>query len=583
MRDSRNIQTSACTLQDFLLPLPALCLLLITSGLIWAQASPQKLDSSPNSSAAELSALREALLQTQNQVALQQEEIESLNQRLSARQPVSVSTQGEVPQVIEAGLAPSVLRSGDSYAGANVTDRPVAQDEGKDNQSPLSSFKLGDAILTPGGFVDLENIFRTTNTQNNIATNFAAIPFSNTAQGQLSEFRTTAQYSRLNLKVTDKFGRNDVTAYIEGDFSGNDAANVYQSVNGQTNRLRLYFMDLKRGKWEVLGGQTWSWLTPNRNGLGPMPSDLALTYNEDQNLGVGIPYTRAAEFRIAYHASDHLAMGVGIEDPNQFIGGYVALPTAFSATLGPEFDNGAQPGAPNLFPDILSKIAYDRDVAGKHFHLEATGLLTGARATVLPVGGTSFSSHSTVGGGGDIATNFELFRNFTLLANAFWSDGGAHYLVGTGPQLVIRPNAAGTDVTPSMVHAGAGSAGFEWIATPKTAFAMYYAGDYFQRNFFPDTTNTANPTTIIGYGGPGSPNTNNRAIQQATFDWLLTFWKHPRYGALQFYTQYSYLTRAPWFVAAGEPKNAHLSMVYMGFRYVLPSTSGTLLRVPYPN
>jgi hypothetical protein len=59
--------------------------------------------------------------------------------------------------------------------------------------------------------------------------------------------------------------------------------------------------------------------------------------------------------------------------------------------------------------------------------------------------------------------------------------------------------------------------------------------------------------------------------------------KHPRYGALQFYTQYSYLTRAPWFVAAGEPKNAHLSMVYMGFRYVLPSTSGTLLRVPYPN
>ena len=583
MRESRNIQTSACTLQDFLPPLRALCLLLITSGLIWAQASPQQLDSSPNSSAAELSALREALLQTQKQVALQKEEIESLNQRLGARQPVSVTTQGEAPQVIEAGLTPSVLRSEDSYAGANVTDRPVAQYEGKENESPLSSFKLGDAIFTPGGFVDLENIFRTTNTQNNIATNFAAIPFSNTAQGHLSEFRTTAQYSRLNLKVTDKFGRNDVTAYIEGDFSGNDAANVYQSVNGHTNRLRLYFMDLKRGKWEVLGGQTWSWQTPNRNGLGPMPSDLALTYNEDQNLGVGIPYTRAAEFRIAYHASDHLAMGVGIENPNQFIGGFVALPTAFSATLGPEFDNGAQPGAPNLFPDILSKIAYDRDVAGKHFHLEATGLLTGVRATVLPVGGTSFSSHSTVGGGGDIATNFELFRNFTLLANAFWSDGGAHYLVGTGPQLVIRPNAAGTNVAPSMVHAGAGSAGFEWIATPKTAFAMYYAADYFQRNFFPDTTNTANPTTIIGYGGPSSPNTNNRAIQQATFDWLLTFWKHPRYGALQFYTQYSYLTRAPWFVAAGEPKNAHLSMVYMGFRYVLPSTSGTLLRVPYPN
>ena len=586
----RSIKTKIATFRadyakndDFCGLFRALCLLLIAPGLIWAQANPQQLDSSPTSSAAELSALRDALLQTQKQVALQQEEIESLNHRLGVSQPVSVSTQGEAPQVIEAGLTPSVLRSEDSYAGAIAANPSLDQDKARESESPLSSFKLGDAIFTPGGFVDLENIFRTTNTQNNIATNFAAIPFSNTAQGHLTEFRTTAQYSRLNLKVTDKFGRNDVTAYIEGDFSGNDAANVYQSVNGQTNRLRLYFMDLKRGKWEVLGGQTWSWLTPNRNGLGPMPSDLAITYNEDQNVGVGIPYTRAAEFRVAYHASAHLAMGVGTENPNQFIGGFVALPTAFSATLGPEFDNGAQPGAPNLFPDILSKIAYDRDVAGKHLHLEATGLLTGARATGLPVGGTSFSSHSTVGGGGDIATNFELFRNFTLLANAFWSDGGAHYLVGTGPQLVIRPNAAGTDVIPSMVHAGAGSTGFEWIATPKTAFAMYYAADYFQRNFFPDTTNTANPTTIIGYGGPGSPNTNNRAIQQATFDWLLTFWKHPRYGALQFYTQYSYLTRAPWFVAASELRNAHLSMVYMGFRYVLPSTSGTLLRVPYPN
>ena len=59
--------------------------------------------------------------------------------------------------------------------------------------------------------------------------------------------------------------------------------------------------------------------------------------------------------------------------------------------------------------------------------------------------------------------------------------------------------------------------------------------------------------------------------------------KSQRYGAVQYYTQYSYLTRAPWFVAPDNPKNAHLSMVYAGIRYVLPSTSGTLLRVPYPN
>ena len=61
------------------------------------------------------------------------------------------------------------------------------------------------------------------------------------------------------------------------------------------------------------------------------------------------------------------------------------------------------------------------------------------------------------------------------------------------------------------------------------------------------------------------------SFSKPTFDWIQTFWKHPKYGALQFYSQYSYLNRAPWFVAPGSPKNAHLSMVYAGMRYVLPS------------
>jgi hypothetical protein len=560
----------------------AVCMVLVAPGLMWAQAGPQKPDSSANNSdvASELATLREALSKTQKQVTSQQEEIESLKQLLSARQPDSASTRQEA-HAIDVDSTQPVFASLSSYHGANAVQQRGAQEEGQEKKSPLS-FKIGSADIALGGFVDIENIFRTTNTQNNIATNYAAIPFSDTPQGHLTEYRLTAQFSRFSLHVTDKFGANDVSAYCEADFSGNDATNVYQTVNGHTLRLRLCFFDLKRSKWEILGGQTWSWLTPNRNGLGPNPADLAITYNEDQNIGVGLPYTRAAEFRVAYHFNDHLAMGVGIEDPDQLIGGFVALPAAFSATLGPQFDNGNQIGTPNLFPDILPKVAYDTEVGGRHLHLEAVGLVTGARAAVTPIGGTLFSKHSAVGGGGSIAANFELFRNFLFLANGFWSDGGGRYLVADGPQLVLRPNAAGTNISPSMVHAGAGSVGFEWIANPQSAFAVYYGADYFGRNFFPDTTNIANPSTIIGYGGPRSPNTNNRAIQEVTFDWLQTFWKSDVHGALQSYVQYSYLTRAPWFLEPGAPKNAHLSMVYAGVRYVLPSTSGFVLRIPYP-
>lgn len=568
-------------------------LLLMLAGLAYGQAGTQQSDSSPSSSdvGAEVRALREALLRTQQQVAAQQQEIEILKAQSRSAQtttvstaPTSATTEAFSASPTQLNANPSDLVAETHNDVANTSSHSVnSQARPAGQTTPPASIKVGDAVLTPGGFVDFENIFRTTNTQSNIATNFAGIPFSNTAQGRVTELRTTAQFSRLNFKIEDTFRGNDLIGYVEGDFSGNSAPNVYQSVNGLTNRLRLYFGYARRGKWEILGGQTWSWLTPNREGIGPIPSDLAITYNEDQNLGVGVPYTRAAEFRVAYHPNEHWAIGLGIENSNQFIGNYVALPAQFTS-IGSQFDNNANAGAANLMPDIIAKTTYDTNLAARHFHAELTGFLTGAQVSVMPVGSTSFTKHNAFGGGGQIAANYELLRDkLVLLGNVFWSDGGAHYLVGTGPQLVVRPNAAGTNVNLSMLHAGAGSAGLEWRASQREAFALYYGADYYGRDFFADTTNTTHPGTIIGYGGPGSPNTNNRAIQQITFDWLLTFWKNPRYGALQYYTQYSYLTRAPWFVAPGDPKNAHLSMVYAGIRYVLPSTSGTLLRVPYPN
>jgi len=567
--------------------LAAALVFLASSAVAQQPNAAQKTDTSPSNTdvAAEVKELREALAQTRKQVAAQELEIEALKARgtTDPAAPVGTVQPPSAMQVATYTTRPSSVGSTGNTFGANASTQPVVQNQGQEKEKPLGSFNIGDAVFTPGGFVDFENIFRTTNTQNNIATNFAAIPYSNTAQGHLTEYRATAQYSRFNLKIEDKVGANDVLGYCEADFSGNDATNVYEVVNGHTLRLRLCFMDLQRGKWEFTGGQVYSWLTPNRNGVGSIPADEATTYNEDQNFQVGLTFTRAAEFRVAYHPNDHWAFGVGIEDPNQYIGTFVALPSAFASTVSSQFDNGAQIGAPNLFPDILSKIAYDTKFAGRHLHLEGVGLITGARSAVVPIGEKFYSSHSVVGGGGSLAGNVEIFHNLLFLVNAFWSEGGSHYLVSDGPQVVLRPNAAGTDIFPSMIHTGAGLAGLEWIASKRSAFAVYYGEDYFGRNFFRDTTNTANPNTIIGYGGPGSPNTNNRTIQEATFDWLQTFWKSDKYGALQYYTQYSYVSRDPWFVAPGAPRNAHLSMIYTGFRYVLPSTSGGLLRVPYPN
>ncbi|HSK43775.1 MAG TPA: hypothetical protein VLA83_07810, partial [Candidatus Binatia bacterium] len=469
----------------------------------------------------------------------------------------------------------------------------VVQETEKPKESPLS-FRIGGTDFTPGGFVDFENVFRTTNatsaTGNPIATSFGGLPFNNTIQGHLTEFRSTGQYSRYNLKVSGKYGANNVVGYIEGDFNGNDAANVFVTANGHTNRLRLYWLDLKRGKWEFLGGSSWGLETPNRTGLSPMPADLALTLGEDANVHVGIPYTRAAEFRAVYHFSDHFQWGFALQNPDQFVNaGEVIFPFGFNAALGGQLDAANSTGTPNLGPDIHTKMAWDNDVNGKHYHFELGGLLTTVKTTNVPIGGTTFESHTSVGGGFLGAFNFELFKGFRVLANGLYGDGVGRYLIGLAPQTVVRPIATGPatfTIDNSLVHSGMALVGFEATAK-KSQFGFYYGGMYAQRNAFPDVTSpiVLPPTALIacsgsnsplqnkpciGFGGTNSPNSANRAIQEASFDWTQTFWKNPQYGAVVLITQTSYLTRAPWFVPAGAPKNAHLVMGFVSMRYVLP-------------
>src|SRR5271165_532643 len=226
------------------------CLVLV--GVVLAQDSAQRPNASTTDTnlAGEVQALREALSQTQKQVVAQASEIQTLKAQSKAG-TVTTAT-GDLSQVDNESRTYDLASPG--LGTANNARQVSSQD--KSEKSPTGSFKFDNAVLELGGFVDFENVFRTTNTQNNIATAFGAIPFSNTPQGQITEFRTTAQYSRFDVKFAGNFEGNQITAYLETDFSGNDAPNVYQTVNSTTQRLRLYFADVKRGKWEFLGGQT---------------------------------------------------------------------------------------------------------------------------------------------------------------------------------------------------------------------------------------------------------------------------------------------------------------------------------------
>ncbi len=113
--------------------------------------------------------------------------------------------------------------------------------------------------------------------------------------------------------------------------------------------------------------------------------------------------------------------------------------------------------------------------------------------------------------------------------------------------------------------------GFEWQARPSLMVYGYYSGIYASRNYanvIPGTVCGA--LGSCGYGFPGSANTTNRDIQEATLGIGRTFWSSPALGKLAVLAQASYLTRNPWSIAKGTPDDANLAMGFISLRYVLP-------------
>jgi flagellar motor protein MotB len=448
------------------------------------------------------------------------------------------------------------------------------------DHSPLS-FKIGDAQFTPGGFMDFTIVGRSTTTGNGIGTTFNSIPVNTTNgttfAGGVPELRFSNQNSRVALRVDAPVGGGQISGYVEADFLGLIAQNANVTSNSDSLRMRLYFGDYRIGKWEILAGQDWSMLTPNRKGINPFPNDIFYSQDMDTNYQVGLTWSRQPQFRVVYHPSDHWALGASIENPDAFAlsSTTVAFPTAFTPLAGQvdQTSGGtlATPPTPGFLPDFIFKLANDETVGGKAFHWEAVGLLSSFRLfTPAAITTTTSQNNYREGGGASLNINLELFKNFHLIANSFVSDGGGRYLLGSGPDLIVKQLTTTSPFIPGLVHADSGIGGIEWQVAKPTMFTFYYGFDYFGRNV------QVNPSTglrTLGYGASNSANTTdsvNRVIQEPTIGWIQTFWQNPNYGKFSMITQASYENRDPWALLTGEPKNAHAFMAWVDLRYTLP-------------
>jgi cell division protein FtsB len=481
--------------------------------------------------------IREEVVRLQAQLAAQEAQIEQLKKTLD-----------EQRRVLE--------RLSSTPAAKREEPAPEAA------PAPLN-WRIGETVFTPQGFLDFGAVFRERTTGSGLPTNFGSVPFSNTVNGNLREDRLSAQNSRLGFRLDSRLYGMKLLALMETDFLGYVPGNLAVTSNSDGLRMRQYWVDLRKGKWEALAGQAWSLLTPNRKGISPLPQDQFHTQSVDPNYHVGLVWGRTPQVRGVFHASDRITAAMSLESSEPYGGGsggagVITLPTQLAPSYGPQLNMGnGGVSVPNAHQDMIGKVAYDGVVGGRSMHAEATGLLRQFDFYNLL---TSTRFHAT-GGGGSANANLELFRSFKLIVNTFFSEGGGRWIFGQGPDLVIRG-----DGSPSLIHSFSTLDGFEYQVKPRLMLYSYYGGVYVRRNAVTD------PATgqQVGYGYSGAPDNQNRSLQQATAGATFTIWRNPSFGAMQFMTQYSYFMRSPWYAGPDHPRGAGLSALYLNFRYTLP-------------
>jgi hypothetical protein len=267
------------------------------------------------------------------QLAAQQAQIEQLRVTLEQQQKLLEKTAAllepaRVPNVGQVASITPVVPSGTAAPALHppTIPAPVVGQQGamaQPNPAPLT-FHLGTSTFTPIGFMDATAVFRDKANGGGIGSNFGSIPYVNTPSGQLSEFRFSAQNSRIGMRIDTKVAGANVLAYWESDFLGFSPANAAVTSNSNAFRMRLYWVDVRKDKWEILGGQSWTMLTPNRKGLSALPADLFYSQVIDVNYMLGLPWSRDPGFRFIYHPSPTVAMGLSLEAAEQYTGGSAA-------------------------------------------------------------------------------------------------------------------------------------------------------------------------------------------------------------------------------------------------------------------
>ena len=252
----------------------------------------------------EIKKMQQAMDEQQKQL---EREMKSLAAKESAKTSPAPATTNDGTNVAAASndsnngvrLVPAI--DGDRSQSSQPTTPDGANPCESDNVSP-TYLRLGNTCVVPLGFMDLTGLWRDKNAGSSIGTNFGSIPLNSAVGAKNSEFRFSPQNSRIGFRIDGDWKGAHFIGYNEFDFLGTSGATNLTVTNGAfVPRLRLFWVDVRKGKVEFLAGQSWSMLTPNRSGISALPGDLFYSQVMDVNYMVGLTWTRQPGVRVLLH------------------------------------------------------------------------------------------------------------------------------------------------------------------------------------------------------------------------------------------------------------------------------------------
>jgi hypothetical protein len=530
-----------------------------------------------------------ALAQTDGQIQSIQAQIQALQHQLNQMKSELAARDKAVHQAQEqARAAQSQAKAASAQAtqAAQIAATPVAVPPTppvpEEPPLPQGAFRVGKMTVTLGGFAALEGIYRSRNQASSIDTNFGSIPFNNSPNAHIPEYRETAQQSRFSLLAEGQLDAvQKLSGYMETDFLSAGTSSNSNESNSYTLRLRQFWGNYDNTDWglHVLGGQAWSLATMYKTGLVPRQENVPLTI--DAQYAVGFNWARQAELRVVKDFDDHkMWAGVSIEEPQTLFSSAagpncltgvqtltaVGGGTLESAQCGGSNVNSIQAYSNNYAPDIIAKLAADPGWG----HYEIYGLLRFLSGHVSFASSGSGKNYNTTGqgiGGGMILPIIP--KRLDIQLSGLVGQGVGRY--GTSQIADVTFDQTGKIEPLSQYSVMGGLVGHP---TPDVDVYAYGGAEGVQRKAYAGTSGYGNPAVNLAGCGIelGTCNASTSQVIEGTVGAWWRVIKSP-YGTAQVGAQYAWVERNA-FSGAGATRGSSVSpsanenMVLFSVRYL---------------